>query len=76
MQITATELKANLGKYLALAETEDVQITKNGHVAATLSGPNRDRLRTVRSVYGILPDDASIGEARRSRFAKKLGYEI
>ena len=33
MSITATELKANLGKYLQMAETEDIYITKNGHTA-------------------------------------------
>ena len=31
MSITATELKLNLGKYLLLAEKEDVFITKNGY---------------------------------------------
>ena len=30
MTITATELKNNLGKYLILAATEDIFITKNG----------------------------------------------
>ena len=29
MSITATELKINLGKYLILAETEDIYITRN-----------------------------------------------
>ncbi len=29
MAITATELKNNLGKYLILAATEDIFITKN-----------------------------------------------
>ena len=28
MSITATELKINLGKYLMLAETEDIYITR------------------------------------------------
>ena len=31
MSITATELKSNLGKYLLLAATEDIFITKNGY---------------------------------------------
>ena len=31
MAITATELKNNLGKYLILAATEDIFITKNGY---------------------------------------------
>ena len=40
MSITATELKMNLGKYLQLAESEDIFITKNGKVVAKLSNPN------------------------------------
>ena len=32
MTITATELKKNLGKYLILAATEDIFITKNSHL--------------------------------------------
>ena len=39
MSITATELKSNLGKYLMLAETEDIYITRNGKVVAKLSNP-------------------------------------
>ena len=30
MLITSTELKLNLGKYLQLAESEDIYITRNG----------------------------------------------
>ncbi len=39
MIITATELKMNLGKYLMLAETEDIFITKKrkGHCKAVQS---------------------------------------
>lgn len=32
MSITATELKLNLGKYLKLAEHEDIYITRNGKI--------------------------------------------
>ena len=41
MSITATELKSNLGKYLLLAATEDIFITRNGKVVAKLSNPIR-----------------------------------
>ena len=47
MSITATELKSNLGKYLLLAATEDIFITKNGKVIAKLSNPHQDRVDTV-----------------------------
>lgn len=42
MSITATELKKNLGKYLLLAETIDIFITRNGKVVAKLTNPNQD----------------------------------
>ena len=35
MSITATELKLNLSKYLLLAATEDIFITKNGKLVPT-----------------------------------------
>jgi prevent-host-death family protein len=38
MEITATELKTNLGKYLNAAGREDVVITKNGKAVARLVG--------------------------------------
>ena len=43
MSITATELKKHLGKYLLLAATEDIFITRNGKVVAKLSNPHQDR---------------------------------
>ena len=47
MSITATELKINLGKYLMLAETEDIYITRNGKVVAKLSNPYQDQMDTA-----------------------------
>ena len=76
MQITATELKNNLGKYLALAEQEDIQITKNGRSTVKLSGTNKERLNRVRSVYGTLSNDISLDQARMEMLTRKLGYEV
>lgn len=70
MSITATELKANLSKYLQLAETEDVYITKNGKVVAKLSNPNVDRMKIADSLIGILPADLTFEEAREERLAR------
>ena len=39
MFITSTELKKNMGRYLKLAQTEDIFITKNGKVTAKLTNP-------------------------------------
>ena len=54
MSITATELKINLGKYLMLAETEDIYITRNGKVVAKLSNPYQDRVDVAKSLFGVL----------------------
>lgn len=67
MSVTATELKDNLGKYLLLSATEDVFITKNGKVVAKLTSPYENRVQTARSLFGILPREADIDEARRER---------
>ncbi len=67
MSITATELKVNLGKYLRLAETEDIYITRNGKVVAKLSNPYQDRVDVAKSLFGILPADVTLEEVREER---------
>ena len=67
MSITATELKANLGKYLMLAETEDIYITRNGKVVAKLSSPYQDRVDVAKSLFGVLPNDMTLEEAQEER---------
>ena len=70
MSITATELKMNLGKYLMLAETEDVFITKNGKIVAKLTNPNSDRVEIAKSLCGVIPPDVTVEEARDERLEK------
>lgn len=67
MSITATELKMNLGKYLLLSQTEDIYITKNGKVVAKLTNPNQDRVDIAKSLFGIIPADVTVEEAREER---------
>ena len=69
MSITATELKENLGKYLMLAATEDIYITKNGRVVAKLGSPYTNLIETARSLAGIIPKDTTLEEAREERLA-------
>ena len=70
MSITATELKMNLGKYLMLAEKEDVYITKNGKVIAKLTNPFQDRVDMAKSLFGILPADITLEKSREERLSK------
>ena len=67
MSISATELKKNLGKYLALSSTEDIYITRNGKVVAMLSNPFQDRVDMAKSLFGILPADVNLKEAQKER---------
>ena len=70
MSITATELKENLGKYLQLASTEEIYITKNGKVIAKLSNPYQDRVALARSLAGSIPEDITLEEAREERLSR------
>ena len=67
MFITATELKTNLGKYLILAETEDIYITRNGKVVAKLSNPYQDRVDDAKSLFGVFSNDMTLETAREER---------
>ena len=71
MNITATELKESLGKYLALASTEDIYVTKNGNVIAKLCSPFQSRVDIVKSLAGVIPDTITLEEARKERLARK-----
>ena len=68
MSITATELKSNLGKYLMLAATEDIFITKNGKVVAKLSNPHQDRVDMAKTLFEILPADITKKKTKTERF--------
>ena len=67
MTITATQLKNDLSKYLQLAESEDVFITKNGRVMCKLSSPYVDKMAIVESLVGILKSDVTIEEGKEER---------
>ena len=68
MSITATELKTNLGKYLALAAREEIYITQSGKVVAKLSSPFQNRVEIAESLFGALPQTTTWEEAREERF--------
>ena len=68
MSITATELKANLGKYLSMAIKEDVYITQYGKVVAKLTNPYRNRVDDAKSLFGVLPQTMTLDEAREEKF--------
>ncbi|MCI5500621.1 MAG: type II toxin-antitoxin system prevent-host-death family antitoxin [Lachnospiraceae bacterium] len=70
MSITATELKLNLSKYLLLAEKEDIFITRNGKTIAKLTSPYQNRVEAAKSLFGVIPDNITLDEARNERISK------
>lgn len=69
LQVTATEFKKNLGKYLAMIYKEDIIITRNGVPIAQVTTPKDKSL--VQKLIGIIPDDGyTMEDARRERLMK------
>jgi len=75
MLITATEFKTNIGKYLTLAAKEEIIITKNGKSVAKLTHANEDKVEVAKSLFNILPEDASLELAREERLSKHEGID-
>ena len=70
MVITATELKTNIGKYLSIALTEDILITKNGKSIVKLTNLQDDKLAVLDSLIGVIPDTGmTLEEAKAERLA-------
>jgi len=69
LQVTATEFKKNLGKYLAMINKKEIIITRNGVPIAQVTPPKDKSL--VQKLIGIIPDDGyTMEDARRERLEK------
>ena len=73
MIVTATEFKTNLGKYLELAVSQDIFITKNGKDIARLTSPSVNKLAVLDNLVGIVPQDDGLDEKaiREERLARQ-----
>ena len=70
MNISATELKNNMSKYIALSKKEDILITKNGKVVSKLTNPYKNRIEKARGLFGIIPSDFDADAALEERIKK------
>lgn len=61
LTITSTELKNHIGKYIQLAEREEIAVTKHGKVTFVMVPATKKDLEQWESFFGTLPADASIG---------------
>ena len=71
MQVTTTEFKLNLDKYLKLAQTEDILITKNGKPVAKLINPNISSVDSISGgLIGRVPANLDRHYVRAERLSK------
>jgi len=70
MIVTATELKSNLSRYLDLAGTRDIVITRNGKRIAKLTDAAKDKTDILRALIGIVPSQVSLEDAKDERLRK------
>ncbi len=70
MSITATELKANLSKYLLMAATEDIFITRNGKIIAKLTSPYQNKIDIVENLFGSVPATITLEKSQEERLKK------
>ena len=67
MLVSLSALKTNPGKYVALADQQDIYITKNGRRVAKLTGARQDKMASAKALFGILPGDVDLDGAREER---------
>ena len=79
MLVALSDLKTNVGKYVDLADTEDVIITKYGKPAAKLIRYDKEpwyqkklpeKITSVDSLFGTLPNDVDLDDVRTERLRK------
>lgn len=71
MQVTASEFKLNLSKYLELVLTEDIWVTKDGKTVAKLINPNVSSVDAISGVLaGKVPADLDRHSLREERLSK------
>jgi len=70
MIASSTEVQNNFGKYLELASSQEIVITKNGTAVARLIGIGAQKKSLSEQLRGIIPadvDEKSIKAERMSR---------
>jgi prevent-host-death family protein len=79
MQVALTDLKVNVGRYVDLASTEDVVITKYGKPAAKIIHFDKEpwylkrmpeEVSSVEQLFGTLPDDVDLEDIRVKRLSE------
>ena len=79
MQVPLSDLKINVGKYVDLANSEDVVITKYGKPTAKIIRFDKEpwylkkvpeKVTDIEQLFGTLPDDIEYDDVRMERLTK------
>ena len=79
MQVALSDLKVNVGKYVDMAETTDVIITKYGKPAAKIVRFDKvpwylksipKQITSIEQLFGTLPDDIDLEDVKTERLSK------
>jgi len=77
--VALSDLKVNVGKYVDLAETQDVIITKYGKPAAKIIRFNKEpwyakqipeEITSIDQLFGTLPSDIDLDDVKSARLAR------
>ena len=73
MATSTTDFRANINKYINLAEKSDVFVERNGKNIAVASNPYKDKRSILDSILGVLPEGAAekFDEVRLDRIMRK-----
>ena len=70
MQVSLTNLKVNVGKYIDMADTTDVFITRNGKPVAKLVPVKQDKTSSLKSILGAIPSEMDYDKIREERLSE------
>jgi prevent-host-death family protein len=67
MYVTATEFKANFGKYMTLAEQEEIVVIRRGKPNIYVFQQKKSRAELVEALFNTLPKEAQNETRERIR---------
>lgn len=71
MLVSSTDVQNNFGKYLKLAASQEILITRNGTVVARLIGIKNREKSLSGQLRGIIPADIDEKAAKDERLARQ-----
>lgn len=67
VNVSVSQLKVNIGKYIDLAEKQDIFITKNGKQVAKIVSTKVNKVEAMKSIFGAIPSEADLKRSKAER---------